>query len=120
MNTVEIVEEFSKLLGVTGEKGMEYYTICKGAEESVRLMLIDKNSEALYPSLLCRAAAALAYYRYTLVKTAETPSGGYQVRDIRVGACSAENTEAARKLWYQSLNDLSGIVKDTDFIFRRI
>ncbi|MGN0537245.1 MAG: hypothetical protein ACI4M3_04645, partial [Acutalibacteraceae bacterium] len=120
VKTVKIVELFADLVGVSAEEGMAYYALCKGAEESLRVMLVDKNSEVLYENELCRAAAALAYYRYVLVKTAKMPSGGYQIKDIHVGGVSAVNTEAARILWVQALNDIKDLVKDTDFVFRRI
>lgn len=120
MRTVKIVELFAALARISAEDGMAYYALCKGAEESLRVMLIDKNSEVLYENELCRAAAALAYYRYVLVKAAETPGGGYQVKDIHIGGVSAVNTEAAKILWIQALNDIKDLVKDTDFVFRRI
>lgn len=120
MKTVKIVEMFAALAGIPAEEGMAYYALCKGAEESLRVRLIDTDSELLYENELNRAAAALAYYRYVLVKAAQMPSGGYQVRDIRVGGVGSANTEAASVLWVQALNDIRALIKDTDFVFRRI
>ncbi len=120
MKTVKIVEGFARLAGMSAEDGMAHYDLCKGAEESVRVMLVDSNSEVLYESALTRAAAALAYYRYVLVKASNMPNGGYQVKDIRIGGVNAINIEAAKTMWIQALNDIKGLVKDGNFMFRRV
>lgn len=69
-------------------------------------------------SLLYGAAAALAFYRWSLLEGARTPES-FSSGDIQVKK-GASMTEQARKIWEEYRDGAAECFRDTEFVFQRI
>ena len=69
--------------------------------------------------VLCSAAAALAFYRWALLRAAAGAENGFAVGDVRVTKHAAD-VDTARTLWRESEAAAAPYLNDTQFVFERI
>ena len=100
METQAILEQFAMLTGLDERQAGQYRPLCENARAQV-LGIAKPNVGMTGDMALCSAAAALAFYRWVLLRAAAGAENAFTVGDVRVDK-SAMDVETARKLWRES------------------
>ena len=116
-NIEALMERFSSFSGLSEEEARRYHGLCQDAAAQVNGMAKESLTER-EESLLYGAAAALAFYRWSLLEGARTPES-FSSGDIQVKK-GASMTEQARKIWEEYRDGAAECVRDTEFVFQRI
>ena len=86
METQAVFEQFALLTGLGEQEAGKYRPLCENARAQV--MGIAKPDIGTAGELvLCSAAAALAFYRWTLLRAAAGAENGFAVGDVRDQTC---------------------------------
>ena len=118
METPAGVEQFALLTGLGEQEAGNYRPLCENARAQV--MGIAKPDIGTAGELvLCSAAAALAFYRWTLLRAAAGAENGFAVGDVRVTKHAAD-VDTARTLWRESEAAAAPYLNDTQFVFERM
>ena len=106
------------LTGLGEQEAGKYRPLCENARAQV--MGIAKPDIGTAGELvLCSAAAALAFYRWTLLRAAAGAENGFAVGDVRVTKHAAD-VDTARTLWRESEAAAAPYLNDTQFVFERM
>lgn len=112
-----VVKVFKVLSGLdtTDEK---FAVFCRSAAATIsRIIKPDCDLPAEMPRI-CYAAAALAYYRYTLCEEINGVSG-FKAGDVSV-ECENGGSAAAKILYEQAFSDIGDLLIEKKFTFRRV
>ncbi|NLJ30344.1 MAG: hypothetical protein GX424_01860 [Clostridiales bacterium] len=116
MKLCDVLERFAMMAGLSGEEAAKYGVLCEDAMEQTTRRAADTDAEADKP--LCAAAAALALYRWALVRAAAEPQE-FAAGDVKIDL-GGVSPEAAKKVWEQAEAAAAPYLRDDDFLFRRI
>lgn len=118
MDTQAILEQFAMLTGLEEQQAEAYRPLCENAQAQIA-GIARPEADWAGEQALCAAAAALAFYRWALLRAAGGVESGFSVGDVRVTK-SAANVETARRLWQHSEAAAAPYLIDTGFVFERI
>ena len=115
----DVLDAMKVFLTIESGRESEYLPACTEA--------ISRISSAMKPGadgsdpLLIRAAAGLALYFTALRETADERGGGsVKAGDISVSARPEAFLDCARRIRDEALGAAAKLLRDTDFVFRRI
>jgi hypothetical protein len=109
----KVAARFAVLAGLNTDDAEQYRTLCMdAAAELGRGERAGCGPEASGP--LAAAAAALAFYRFTLLLEC---GGSFEAGDVKVSP--GGGSASARKLWRESLAAAAPYLVDACFLFRR-
>ncbi|MBR5452065.1 MAG: hypothetical protein IKV36_03610 [Clostridia bacterium] len=112
-----VVKVFKSLSGLDATQD-KCAVICKSAANTIsRLIKPDCDVVAEMPRITF-AAAALAYYRFTLTDEINGVTG-FSAGDISID-CSNGGSSAAKVLYEQAMSDISDLLIEKRFAFRRV
>ena len=118
MTTIEpadVLARFALLAGLT-DGAQEYGTLCgDAAAEMERVEKENSGPESSGP--LAAAAAALAFYWYTLAQ-AGRGDGSFEADGVKVSPTKPD-VVSARRLWSEAIAAAAPWLADTAFLFRR-
>ena len=118
METQAILEQFAMLTGLDEQQAGQYRPLCENARAQV-LGIAKPNVGMTGDMALCSAAAALAFYRWVLLRAAAGAENAFTVGNVRVDK-SAMDVETARKLWRDSEAAAAPYLCDTAFLFQQV
>lgn len=112
-----VVKVFKSLSGLDATED-KCAMICKSATATIsRLIKPDCDVVAEMPRL-CYAAGCLAYYRFTLADEINGVTG-FRAGDVSID-CSNGGSTAAKVLYEQAIHDISDLLIEKRFAFRRV
>ena len=116
MEPEEILARFALLAGLTAEEAQAWRALCGDAAAEISAQL--REGADARDARLTAACAALAFYRYALTGAA---GGGesFSAGDVKV-ARAADTEERAERLWLQARRAAAPLLRDGDFLFRRV
>lgn len=113
-----VADEFGILSGLDKQERLPYLPLCISAAQQIKARLRQGISLADHMRPLCTAAAAVAFYRYILLRTS-LDEGAFTAGDLTVGQNTAA-VPAAKQLRDESLRAVSFLLEDTSFVFRQV
>ena len=116
MNVEEVVNRFALMAGLGSDAALRYRTVCEDAVLQISGLLREEVADET-PEVSA-AAAALAFYRYTLAQAANL-GDGFQAGDVKVTK-GGSSVAMAREVWSQASADAAPYLKDGGFTFERI
>lgn len=115
LNGSDVLARFSLLAGLD-DGADQYQPLCADAAAEIEQNERDGcGTEA--SGLLTAAAAALAFYRFTLMQASRS-IGSFEAGDVKITSGST-NLQPARKLWSEAASAASPYLTDIGFLFRR-
>ncbi len=108
---------FASLAGMEQEEAQRHSLLCRDAAAQVEGMA-KSSLTAQEEELLYGAAAALAFYRWSLLEGVRAPES-FASGEIQVKKDSGLS-EKARKIWEEYRNAAAGCLRDTDFVFQQM
>lgn len=122
MDTQLILKRFALMANLDVLEAVKWIDICAEAGEYIAARINPDANLASAAKSLNAAAAALAFYKYTLCKNPSDNTSEYRVGEISVKEKSGENAcvDEARELWEQSKISISQYLKDEDFGFLQV
>lgn len=116
MNLPAIQERFLCLAGFSPQEAQPWLGLCDEAMQELYTQVLSEPENAVV--LLNAAAAALAFYRYTVAQCSE-PESEITAGEMRVSK-SLAGMEAARRLWQEARKAASPYLCDTEFYFMQV
>lgn len=116
MEMEEILARFQILAGLTGEEAQAWRTLCEEAAAELTGEL--REGADAQDQRLTSACAALAFYRYALTAAAGVGES-FSAGEVKV-ARAADTEKRAERLWLQARRAAAPLLRDGDFLFRRV
>lgn len=116
MNLLAIQERFLCLSGLSPQEAQAWLGLCEEARQELSAQVLREEESAA--TLLNAAAAALAFYRFTVAQSSGTESG-FTAGEVRVTK-SLAGMEAARRLWQEARRAASPYLCDREFYFGQV
>lgn len=110
----EVLKRFARMAGLTGKEAEQWRDLCGDAYvllESQR----RKGRTAGPGDLIYAAAAALAFYQYTLYQNA-AGEAGFSAGDVRITR-NTNSVEQAKEAWIQARKNAASLLRDPNFCF---
>ncbi len=120
MNLQEILERFAIIASLSMDDVSLWIPICEDASEEIKRHLKEGISEDENARRLNVAAAALAFYRYILYKTAGGGTESFSAGELRIKTNAQVSVKTAYNVWRDAKNSIADLLTDDDFIFERI
>ena len=117
MNIEDVLARFALLAGLRSDEASVWMPVCRGAIAEINSRLKQPDPAQKEEEALCHAAAALAYYRYSM--TASCWDQSFSAGDISVTR-RADEVQRAERMWNDAQRAISSLVKDQDFVFERV
>lgn len=111
----EVLRRFERLAGLTREEAVQWQDFCSDAYVLLESQRKEACDTSCVNDLVCAAAAALAFYQYTLHQNA-TNESGFSAGDIHITA-NSKSAEQAKEFWLQARRHAASLLKDPDFCF---
>lgn len=120
MSLKSVTDRFLMLSGLEEAELQRWLPLCRDSLEYIESRLKNGyNSE----ENICRissAAAALAYYSYSLTASAAFEPKRFKAGDVEIESGNSGMAEAAKTLWLSEKEKLSDLLRDDGFYFGRI
>lgn len=120
MNVQEILMRFALIANLNLEEAAPWISICSEAEQELRALLKDASLEQANSMRLNAAAAALAFYRYTLYRASGSGMNDFSVGDIKVVEDKKTSVELAKRIWEESKLTVLDIIVDNEFLVGQV
>ena len=118
MGTQTIFEQFAALAGLEEKQAAGYWTLCDNARVQVE-GIAKPETLADGEQILCATAAALAFYRWALLRAAMGEETSFAAGDVRVTTGRAD-VSMARQLWREAEAAAAPYLNDNGFVFERM
>lgn len=116
MNLPAIQERFLCLSGLSPQEAEPWLGLCEEAMQELNTQILTQTEGAAV--LLNAAAAALAFYRFTVAQSSG-PESEFTAGEVRVTK-SLAGMEAACRLWQEARKAASPYLCDTEFYFKQV
>lgn len=120
MNVEKIFKKFAHMLGKELDASSKWLEICEDALIEIKTQIKDKSDTKENEDRLNKAAAALAFYKYTLCLIGKSA-------DIAVGEFSGEEIinkrivlSSAETVWENARLRIIDLLKDSEFVFKGV
>lgn len=114
-----VLERFALLAGMAPEEMAPWEPVVEEAYQELLQKTKGRKLEDTKQRQLDAAAAALAFYRYTQYRLVNE-AGSFTAGDVRLEGGKEESVRMAQQLWLQSKAQVSDVLEDDDFLFRRM
>ncbi len=111
----EVLRRFARLAGLTEEEAAQWQDLCGDAYVLLESQRKEQKDASCAGDLVCAAAAALAFYQYTLHQNA-TSEADFTAGDVRISH-NSKSVERAQEFWLQARSHSAPLLKDPDFCF---
>ena len=111
----EVLRRFARLAGLTEEEAAQWQDLCGDAYVLLESQRKEQKDASCVGDLVCAAAAALAFYQYTLHQKAANESY-FVAGDVRV-SYNRKSVEWAKEFWLEARSHAAPLLKDPDFCF---
>ena len=111
----EVLRRFARLTGLTEEEAAKWQDLCGDAYILLESQRKEERNTSNVGDLVCAAAAALAFYQYTLHQNA-TNESSFSAGDIRIRR-NSDSVEQAKEFWLQARSHAAPLLNDPDFCF---
>ena len=115
MDIYMVLEQFRAFSGLTAAQAQTFLPSCAVAIASVMSKISNNVNIAANKSLLTNAAAANAYYEYTLTLASKDCTTNFSAGDIKISSDCKEMISAAQKLRDNAFSAISHLLKDNSF-----
>ena len=115
-----ILKRFTLYASLTDAEAAPWLPLVSDAAHDVHRMCRCSAPDDAQINRLERAAAALAFYRYTLYRASGVGMEDFRAGDIEVSADKAAAVEFAERVWREEQGRASDLLNDGDFLFRRV
>ncbi len=120
MNIQDVLERFALMANLSLEEAAPWIAVCSdSANEIMRSLKSNVNKFDVQPRILA-AAAALAFYRYSLYRVSGSGMENFSVGEISVNTDKNAVIKFAQKIWEDSRKSIADILKDENFAFCRV
>ena len=120
MNIQEILMRFALIADLNLEEAAPWLPICSEAAEEIRGQLKNAADEATHARRLTAAAAALAFYRYTLYRASGSGMDTFSAGDVKITSDKKNSVQIAQSVWCNARNTVSDVLKDDGFLFEQV
>lgn len=120
LDSDKVFDNFCTFSGLTDTEAEEYSGLCLSAAAEIEAQLIDSSSMAANEDALCRAAAALAFYRTSLILSAQDTSSSFKAGDVTVTRNAGNTTGAAEIIKQEYMRPIMHLLSDSEFVFSAI
>ena len=115
MDIEKILKRFHEMSGTEFDNTSKYFALCEEALNEIKLQIKEDADVEQNENILNSAAAALAFYKYTLLTASNTPPEALTAAaDIKNAISSAE------KIWKGAKSSICSLSKDPEFMFERV
>lgn len=114
----EVLRRFARLAGLTEEEAERWKDLCGDAYVLMESQRKEETTIFGMGDLVCAAAAALAFYQYTLYQNS-TGETGFTAGDVRITR-NVNSVGQAKEFWLQARSNAAHLLKDPDFCFWEI
>lgn len=115
----EILKRFRLYAALTDEEAAPWLPLVSDAAADIRRTARrEPDGEAM--ARLQRAAAALAFYRYTLYRASGVGMESFRAGDIQISAEKADTVRFAERVWSEERARAHDLLNDCDFLFQRV
>ena len=115
----EILKRFRLYATLTDEEAAPWLSLISDAAADIRRMARTRP-DAEAAARLQRAAAALAFYRYTLYRASGEGMESFRAGDIQISADKQDTVRFAERVWREEQSRVSDLLYDGDFLFQRV
>ena len=116
----EIWRELRDLAQFTQEDAEEWYELCRSCKERLESRLRPGVDVNRHRTLLCRAAAGLAFYEAALVVSARGEWGSFAAGDLKLSQDASARLKAAAAVRDARLEEIAPLLRDDRFVFREV
>ena len=120
MDIEKIMDIFCRLSGLGQESAIAYRSFCETAADYVGFRLSDKVNMHICGGRAEYAAAALAYYRYTLAVLTDGNASEVKIAGTTVKSVGMDAVDAAEKLCRDAFDRLQDCLEDNSFVFKGV
>ena len=117
MNATLVNKEFQTLSGLTSEKAAEWMPLCTAGANALQLLVRPEADTPENRPLLISAAAADAFYRYSLTLCARDGDSSFSAGDVTVKQSGSSMTAAAKVLYENAYRAVLPLLSDNEFLF---
>ncbi len=117
LDSDKVFDNFCAFSGLDDTEAEEYSGFCLDAAEEIESRLMDSSSAAANEDALCRAAAAIAFYRVSLVLSARDTSSSFKAGDVTVTRDAGGMLSAAESIKSEYMRPVLHLLSDPDFVF---
>lgn len=111
----EVLRRFASLAGLSQEEAEQWQDLCGDAYVLLESQRREERTVAGVGDLVCAAAAALAFYQYTLYQSA-MGENSFSAGDVRITR-NTNNAGQAKEAWLQARSNATPLLKDPNFCF---
>lgn len=120
MSLKNVTDRFLMLSGLEESQLQRWLPLCRDSLEYIESRLKSGQTAEENICLISSAAAALAYYSYSLTAGASASPKRFKAGDVEIEEGDSGKAEAAKALWLSEKEKLSDLLKDEGFYFGRI
>lgn len=118
MNFDQVIEKFSLLSGLESNTANQWRWLCMESFQAYKERIRTENEQDGCCDSVSAAAAAFAYYKYTLLHE-EKETNSFKAGDVTIGF-SNHSIENAYTIWKQAEQSAAKWLKDDGFYFRKV
>lgn len=118
MNFEQIYQRFIEISGLSETDTVKWQWVCNAAIDELKARLRNNIDYEADGDRLNNAAAALAFYKYSVLNIQDDISS-FKAGDVTV-ALSADKTKSALEFWKVSEKAVSDLLTDDSFLFKRV
>ena len=111
----EVLRRFARLAGLTQEEAAQWQDLCGDAYVMLESQRKEEKDAACTGDLVCAAAAALAFYQYTLHQNVANEAD-FTVGDVRISH-NGKSADWAKEFWLEARSHAAPLLKDPNFCF---
>lgn len=114
----QVLERFITLTGMDEDTAIKWQWLCNDAIISIANRLKSNVNADESCGRLSAAAAALAFYNYTVLKGDDKISS-FKAGDVTIGFSNSLSVDGLT-LWQQAERSVADLLTDDSFIFKRV
>ncbi len=120
MNYESILNLFLLYANIPEELSLKYSDFCVNAVYQLRKELRSETLESDNGGRLNTAAAALAFYKFSLTLSSVDDAQYFKAGDITIHKDTSKRLECAKTLWENEREMIADLLKDKSFIFKSV
>lgn len=120
MDIQQVLSRFSLIANLKTEEAQPWLPICNEAIDYVLEHLKPHVNEEKDSRRLITAAAALAFYRYSLYRASGSGMDSFSAGDIRITENKKETVQSAFAVWCEAKGAISDLLLDDQFLFEKV
>lgn len=121
MNLEKIFDGFILLTGLGRTEAAKWLSLCQTAMEEILSRLSANAETERYSTLLNSCAAAGAFWKYTVILSAQPASQSFSAGDVKITQNRSDDlSSSARILYEECLKAIGPLLEDRSFVFEEM